>query len=208
MLEVFNLVGVRGERRLFDCLNFQITAGGCLSVQGENGSGKTTLLRMLAGITKPVAGTIHWKGQPLDQQSNEYHRDVLYCGHAVGLKDDLDATENLQIMAALAGVSITRADVREALRKVGLTGCESLPVHALSQGQKRRVSLTRLLLQPSVLWILDEPLTALDRAAVEWLGNAIDQHLHRGGMVVLTSHQHLPLVSTSHTIRLAHEHAI
>lgn len=202
MLEIFNLVGVRGERRLFDSLDFQIMPGCCLSVEGENGSGKTTLLRMLAGITKPAAGTIHWKGHPLDQQWCEYRRDVLYCGHAVGLKDDLDATENLQIMAALAGVSITRARVCEALHKVGLAGRESLPVHALSQGQKRRVSLTRLLLQPSALWILDEPLTALDRVAVEWLGNVIDQHLQNDGMVILTSHQHLPLVSTSHIIRL------
>lgn len=202
MLEAINLVGVRGERRLFNRLSFQVRAGECLLVRGENGSGKTTLLRMLAGLTASAEGAIRWKGRLLDEQLGEYRRDMLYCGHGLGLKEDLNAMENLLIIAALAGISTTPALVSDALKEVGLAGRESLPVRGLSQGQKRRAGLARLLLQQSSLWILDEPLTALDTAGSQWLADVIDQHLLDGGMLVLTSHQHLSLAGTSHSIRM------
>ena len=93
MLEALDLVGIRGEHRLFDHLTFRIAPGECLLVQGENGSGKTTLLRSLAGFATPDAGRVLWKGKPLRNQWSEYQRELVYSGHGIGLKEDLNALE-------------------------------------------------------------------------------------------------------------------
>lgn len=202
MLEAINLDCVRGERRLFHNLNFQLKAGECLSVRGENGSGKTSLLRMLVGLTPPAAGVIHWQTSPIKKLGDEYRRQLLYCGHPLGLKDDLSATENLISSMALTDESVTQDAVHDALGEAGLQGREHLSVRALSQGQKRRVNLTRLLLQKRALWVLDEPLTALDTQASQWVVRVIDQHLSDGGIAVLTTHQDLTLAGTVHVIRV------
>jgi heme exporter protein A len=193
---------VRGERRLFHNLNFQLKAGECLLVRGENGSGKTSLLRMLVGLTPPAAGAIDWRSSPIKKLGDEYRRELLYCGHPLGLKDDLSATENLIFSMALTDELVTQDAVYEALGKAGLQGREHLSVRALSQGQKRRVNLARLLLQKRALWVLDEPLTALDTQASLWVVRVIDQHLSNGGIAVLTTHQDLTLAGATHVIRV------
>lgn len=202
MLEAINLDCVRGERRLFHNLNFQLKAGECLLVRGENGSGKTSLLRMLVGLTPPAAGAIDWRSSPIKKLGDEYRRELLYCGHPLGLKDDLSAMENLIFSMALTDELVTQDAVYEALGKAGLQGREHLSVRALSQGQKRRVNLARLLLQKRTLWVLDEPLTALDAQASQWVVRVIDQHLSDGGIAVLTTHQDLTLAGTVHVIRV------
>ncbi|MDF8361275.1 cytochrome c biogenesis heme-transporting ATPase CcmA [Achromobacter anxifer] len=201
MLEALDLGGVRGGRRLFACLTFRIAPGDCLSVQGQNGSGKTTLLRMLAGLATPDAGRILWKGDLLRNRRSEYQGDVVYSGHGIGLKEDMNALENLLTAAAIAGESVSTGHATEALNEVGLAGHTKLPVRMLSQGQKRRASLARLLLYKRKLWILDEPLTALDKFGVRWLSDVINQHQSRGGMIVLTSHQDLE-TKTSQIVRI------
>lgn len=201
MLEALNLAGVRGERRLFDNLTFRIAPGECLSVQGENGSGKTTLLRMLAGLAMPDAGKILWEGDLLRNRRSEYQRDVIYSGHGIGLKEDLNSLENLHAAAAIAGEVVSPEHATEALNEVGLAEHKNLPIRMLSQGQKRRASLARLLLYKRKLWILDEPLTALDKSGVRWLGKAINQHQSHDGMIVLTSHQELA-TKTSQIVRI------
>lgn len=202
MLEAINLDCVRGERRLFHNLNFHIDAGECLLVRGQNGSGKTSLLRMLVGLTPAAAGAVHWQGSPIKKLGDGYRRELLYCGHSLGLKDDLSATENLTFSMALSDESVTADAVLDALGQAGLQGREHLSVRALSQGQKRRVNLARLLLQKRALWVLDEPLTALDAQASQWVVRVIDQHLSGGGIVVLTTHQDLTLAGTAHVIRV------
>lgn len=202
MLEAINLDCVRGERRLFHNLNFQLKAGECLLLRGENGSGKTSLLRMLVGLTPPASGAIRWRSSPIKELGDEYRRELLYCGHPLGLKDDLSATENLIFSMALTDELVTHDAVHEALRQTGLQGREHLSVRALSQGQKRRVNLARLLLQKRALWVLDEPLTALDAQASLWVVRVIDQHLSNGGVAVLTTHQDLTLAGTAHVIRV------
>lgn len=202
MLEGINLQAMRGERSLFERLNFQIKAGECLFVQGENGSGKTSLLRVLVGLTPPSDGTVFWKGSPIKLLGDEYRRALLYCGHLSGLKDELSAMENLVAGAALTGDPVSLGAAREALHQSGLRDRKDLPVRFLSQGQKRRVNLARLLLQPRALWILDEPLAALDTKAVRWLAEVIDAHLDSGGIAVITSHQSMALASTTHVIRV------
>lgn len=202
MLEVINLDCVRGERRLFHHLNFQLKAGECLLVHGQNGSGKTSLLRMLVGLTPAAGGAIHWQGNPIKTLGDDYRRALLYCGHPIGLKDDLSAIENLTFSMALADEAVPLEAAYQALGHAGLRGREHLPVRTLSQGQKRRANLTKILLQKRTLWVLDEPLTALDAQASLWLISEIDCHLSSGGMVVLTSHQNIALSGKTQLLRV------
>ena len=195
-----NLECVRGEKSLFRDLSFRLEAGACLMVQGANGSGKTSLLRMLCGLAQPAQGEIRWGGEPIRKLAEDYRGELLYCGHAGAVKDDLTALENAQISATLAGAPVDEASARQALRQLGLKGREDLPARVLSAGQRRRVALSRLLLEKRRLWVLDEPLTALDKTAVTTLCGVIDAHLATGGMAVLTSHQDLPLAAD----RIAH----
>ncbi|MDP1633452.1 MAG: ATP-binding cassette domain-containing protein, partial [Gallionellaceae bacterium] len=103
MLEASNLECVRGEKSLFRELSFRLDAGACLMVQGSNGSGKTSLLRMLCGLAQPAQGEIRWDGKPIRKLAEDYHGELLYCGHAGAVKDDLTALENARISATLAG---------------------------------------------------------------------------------------------------------
>ena len=193
MLTATNLACVRGDRRLFADLGFTLESGGRLHVSGENGSGKTSLLRMLCGLSPrgrrdTLAGRDHlpsWRRIP---QGRALPRSPQ-C-----LKEELTAQENLRISAALAGVAVEDEEGVELLGRVGLAGREELPVRFLSQGQKRRVALARLLWSPAPLWVLDEPFVALDSAAVTWLAEIIATHLAAGGMAVLTSHQEVDIV--------------
>lgn len=193
MLQGVNLACVRGDRELFRDVNFSLAAGSLLQVRGPNGSGKTSLLRMLCGLSNPARGEIRWNGQSIRSGSEEYYVSLTYIGHLSGTKDDLTALENLQISSALAGFEITEVQAVAALRQIGLKGRELLPVKVLSQGQRRRVVLARLLVCKTILWILDEPLVALDVAAVGLIQNLLEQHLQQGGMIVMTTHQEIDI---------------
>jgi len=193
MLTATDLACVRGDRRLFAGLGFTLESGGRLHVTGANGSGKTSLLRILCGLSPAEAGEIRWQGETIADLGDEYRKTVLYLGHHNALKEELTALENLRTTAALAGVAVADAQGVELLERVGLAGREELPVRFLSQGQKRRVALARLLWSPASLWILDEPFVALDSAAVTWLAEIVSGHLRGGGMAVLTSHQEVAI---------------
>jgi heme exporter protein A len=187
MLEADNLECVRGERRLFAGLGFKLEAGELLYLQGKNGAGKTSLLRMLIGLLPPEAGEIRWKGQSI--KSDEFRADLCYLGHLNAIKEELTPLENLLAAARLADEEISEDDAIDALEQVGLAGREDLACKYLSQGQKRRVALARLVTERRPLWILDEPFVALDVAAVDWLAGIISGHLQRGGLAVMTTHQ-------------------
>lgn len=202
MLEAINLTCVRGERRLFHDLNVHIERGSGLFVQGRNGSGKTTLLRVFAGLTPPCGGAILWNGRPIQLARDDLRRELLYCGHLIGLKDDLTATENLVYAAALADEPISDAIAQDALKQSGLYEIADLPVRALSQGQKRRVSLARLCYLRRSFWILDEPLTALDDAAAQWVLDRISRHLNEGGTAIWTSHLPVAVAGSIRTLRI------
>ena len=189
MLAVTQLQCIRGERSLFENLSFKVASGQLLYVQGDNGSGKTTLLRALCGLSHANAGEISWHNQNIQSLAEDYTAQVLYIGHLAGIKDDLTAVENLQFAASLAGNDVSREQAIAALTQVNIARCADLPTRVLSQGQKRRVALARLWLQESALWILDEPFTALDAAAIETLSAHIETFVRTGGMVVFTSHQ-------------------
>jgi len=195
MLTATQLACSRGERRLFGDLSFSVEPGGWLHVTGENGAGKTTLLRTLVGLSPADAGEIRWDGIPVREHRDEFHRLLIYLGPQAALKDELSSLENLQLALALEGQPIKESEALAALDTMGLRGREDLPARYLSAGQKRRVLLARLLLRRAPLWVLDEPFNALDKAAVELLGVLLEAHLERGGMVVLTSHQAVPIAN-------------
>lgn len=195
MLEAVGLSARRGERRLFQDLNLCLQPGELLHVRGPNGSGKTTLLRTLCGLSHPESGEVRWQGTPISSLGEDYRRELLYCGHLPGLKGDLTGIENLAVAAALAGDPVRDPDLWEALGRLGLAGFEDLPVRMLSQGQRKRVMLARLLLSRAPLWVLDEPFSALDQRAIELIEGLLVGHLERWGLVVLTTHQPVPLTS-------------
>jgi heme exporter protein A len=193
MLEANNLECVRGDRILFSALNFSLQAGEVLQVNGPNGSGKTTLLRTLCGLMTPAHGEIRWGDQAIRALGEEYLKETAYLGHLNGIKDDLSALENLHINSTLSGASVSREDAAAALHTLGIEGCEDLPTKLLSQGQKRRVAMARLLTSTARLWVLDEPYTALDSAAVQTVQHMISEHVAAGGLVVLTTHQEVAI---------------
>lgn len=189
---------MRGHRTLFRGVNAQVRPGELLRVQGANGAGKTSLLRMLCGLLAPAEGQVQWHGQNVSALREEFGHDLIYLGHAAALKDDLSALENLLVASALAGQRILPAEARQALDEAGLRGHHHALARRLSQGQRRRCALARLALASpertgAMLWILDEPFNALDSAATAWLAGLITAQLQRGGTVVLTSHQGVPL---------------
>jgi heme exporter protein A len=193
MLTATGLSCVRGERRLFSGIDLAVGPGEWLHLQGENGAGKTSLLRILVGLTPPAEGEIRWKGEGIRALGEDYRREMVYLGHHAAVKEDLTALENLQIAAALDGAELDEREALAALFRMGLKGREELPVRVLSQGQKRRVLLARLLARKAPLWVLDEPFTALDVKAVQLLSDLIAEHVGAGGMAVLTSHQSMPI---------------
>ena len=199
MLQGISLACVRGDRELFKDINFSLEAGGLMQVRGPNGSGKTSLLRMLCGLSNPAAGEILWSGTSIRNLNGDYFAAMTYIGHLSGTKDDLTVIENLRISSALAGFEINDTQASEALGYMGLGGREVLPVKVLSQGQRRRVALARLLVCKTSLWILDEPLVALDVLAVKLIQELLERHLKQGGMVVMTTHQEIDLTATSTT---------
>ena len=195
MLQATQLECRRGDRLLFSGLDFAVAPGTLLHVRGRNGSGKTTLLRTLCGLYTQDSGEIRWKGERIRRLAEDYRRELLYFGHLNGIKGDLTGIENLRLSATLDGDSAVDDAIWAALGRIGLAGFEDLPTRMLSQGQKKRVALARLILSRAPLWILDEPFTALDMDAVDLLQGLIADHVAGGGMTVLTTHQAVPLTS-------------
>ncbi|WP_312759594.1 cytochrome c biogenesis heme-transporting ATPase CcmA [Pantoea brenneri] len=188
MLEIITLSCVRDERTLFHRLSFSVKAGDIVQIEGPNGAGKTSLLRLLAGLSRAEQGEIRWHDRPIQQQRERWHASMLYLGHHPGVKAVLSPLENLRFYHS----DCDDAQIFTALESVDLLGYEEVPVAQLSAGQQRRVALARLWLSRATLWILDEPLTAIDKTGIEKLMMKFAQHADNGGAVILTTHQDLP----------------
>jgi heme exporter protein A len=197
ILEVANLGCVRGERTLFSDLNFSLLPGKAIQLTGPNGSGKTSLLRIVCGLLAPVEGEVRWQGANIRALGEEYSKSLSYIGHRNGIKEELNATENLRIASGLAGLPLTTAAANAALQRIGLAKREKLPTRLLSEGQQRRVALARLLTSRTKLWVLDEILTSLDRSAIALIQSLIGEHLQNGGLAIIATHQELDLSAGS-----------
>jgi heme exporter protein A len=180
----------RGDRLVFDELDFALEAGGLLRLAGPNGSGKSSLLRVVAGLLPAAAGALEWAGAPI-AASEDFRRNLRLLGHQDAVKPVLSVRENLAAAAGLLG--IVRPALADALERIGLVELAELPVRFLSAGQRRRVALARLALGPAGLWLLDEPTTNLDAAGVAAFWALLDAHRRAGGMALVAMHEPLAL---------------
>ena len=207
LLKVDRLTLARGGRTLVADLSFELKSGEALVVTGPNGAGKSTLLRALAGLLTPVSGSISISGAISGDGVDADDAPAIhahYVGHADAMKSALTARENLAFWGAALGARNVRRDTAapdDVLRRVGLPQVADLPTGWLSAGQKRRVALGRLFVAPRPLWILDEPATALDRAAQDLLAAEMALHRKAGGLIVVATHAPLGL-EDAHELQL------
>jgi heme exporter protein A len=194
---------IRGDRLLFSGLNLTLSPGQLLQVEGANGAGKTSLLRVLAGLSRPAEGEVRWRGLDIQHHRASYFTEMVYMGHAPGLKAELSPLENLRVSVALRGRMADEARIDDALARVGLRGFEDVPARGLSAGQKQRTALCRLLLDPVPLWILDEPFTALDVRGIALVRELLEFHLANGGMALMTSHHALDVRGDCRSLNLS-----
>ncbi len=179
---------IKRDRVLFEGLSFSLQSGQLVYLRGPNGAGKTSLLRILCGLSQPESGTITWQTKPLGQ---DWYQDLIYVGHKPGVNGAMTAIENLTYWCRQHDVSVSTAALYDVLAELGLVGMEDVPCRTLSAGQLRRVALSRLWLKPALVWILDEPFTALDVKGVAQLEDKMKAHVEAGGAVLTTSHQAL-----------------
>jgi heme exporter protein A len=155
------------------------------------------LLRIICGLTAPETGEVRWEGAKIRSLGEEYSRALAYLGHRNGIKEELSSLENLRIAAGLSGFDLSREKAHQALKQVGLSGRENLPARFLSEGQRRRSALARLVACTAKLWVLDEVLASLDTAAVKLVESLIEGHLSNGGLAIVATHHDLDLPAGS-----------
>ena len=192
---------LRGERCLFRELNFALSAGELMLVQGPNGSGKTSLLRSIAGLMELETGYISWQGVPTTKDRQSYSAELVWMGHRVGFKGDLTLIENLRFEAGLHSASLAELD--SVLDRLGLSNLSDLPLRSLSAGQQRRVALGRMLISDGRLWLMDEPFTNLDADGQSLVIELIAGHLASNGLCVIAAHQEIPLDVPMQRIQLS-----
>ncbi len=186
MLEVLNLACIRGGRKVFAGIEFRLDEGEVLALHGPNGSGKSTLIRLLAGFLAPAMGLIRWAGDDVRSNLAEHRARIHFVGHADGIKNLLSVKENLAFICALNGAGDGALD--RALEFFDLGELIDTPGRFLSSGQRRRLSLARLVVGERRLWLLDEPGVGLDAVNRGHLEAAIDRHRSAGGITVLATH--------------------
>ncbi|KJC55346.1 cytochrome C biogenesis protein CcmA [Bradyrhizobium sp. LTSPM299] len=190
-----NLTCVRGGREVFSSLDFSAASGDALAVTGPNGSGKTSLLRMVAGLLVPAEGSITLEGGEAELSLPE---QAHYLGHRDALKPALTVLENLSFWREFLGGEAQNATL--CLAAVALDHATHLPAAYLSAGQRRRLSIARLLAVRRPVWLLDEPTSALDAAGQELFVGLMRDHLSRGGIIVAATH--MPLGIEAHDLRM------
>ncbi len=195
-----NLTLIRGERCLFEGLDFAVNSGELLILEGRNGCGKTSLMRAIAGMLALETGEVFWNGEPVRKQRQDFHGSLVWLAHRTGLKGDLNMLENLQFERSLRQQSA--GDSEPVYQRLGIERLRKLPLRSLSAGQQRRVALARLLLADVALWMLDEPFTNLDREGRKLVMELVEEHLAAGGLCVMAAHQDVEIDAPTTKIRL------
>ena len=202
MFEAKSLECVRDDRLLFNDLSFAVAESEVLQIEGPNGSGKTSLLRILCGLRLAEAGHVLWQGESIISNREDYYANMVYIGHLPCVKGDLTVLENVRSLLDTRSLSLGNEEIEVALSKVGLASYEDVPGKALSSGQRRRILLAFVELSQAKLWILDEPLTALDVQGVALMESMIMEHKQSGGSVVFTTHHGMQLGCEMSSVQL------
>jgi len=182
----------RGERVLIKNLEFSVRDGQAMIIQGSNGAGKTSLLRIITGLSQATQGSVTWNNQNIESIAEEYQQSLLYIGHLAAVKRELTVRENLQLLLRFWPQD-NNCLVTELAEQVGLRQRLSVSCSRLSAGQQRRVSLARLFISTQKLWVLDEPLTAIDVDFIQVIEKRLQNHLKSGGTAILTTHRGIEL---------------
>ncbi len=202
MLESQSLECVRDDRLLFSDLNFTVAESQVLQIEGPNGSGKTSLLRIICGLRQAEGGEVLWHGESIASSREDYYANMVYIGHLPCVKGDLTVLENVRSLLDTRSLSLSTDEIEVALAKVGLATYEDVQGKALSSGQRRRILLAFVELSQAKLWILDEPLTALDVQGVALMESMILDHQQAGGSVVFTTHHGMQLDCNMASVQL------
>jgi heme exporter protein A len=191
----------RGDRHVLQGVSTQVGRGELLHVSGPNGTGKTTLLRVVSGLLRPEQGQVTWLGQSITANRTEYQAALAYAAHEPALKGDLTALENLKFSVGLKRRTDAAA-LRAALDRTGVSGCADLPARVLSAGQRRRVSLARVVAMQASVWLLDEPYANLDAAGSELVSGLLQDHVAAGGLALVVAHRELALTCNVRRLEL------
>ena len=185
--EIKNISCIRGNKLLFKNLNFKINNKELLVIKGANGSGKTTLLKILSGLLKPISGSIIINKKNINILKDEYFKYFEYIGHENAIKTALTVRENLNFYLKIKR-NLTTKNFEKAIKIFNLKDLLDIKVENLSSGEKRRVSLSRLILSNSKIWFLDEPTNGLDKINTVNFFKILKQHLQLNGLAIVASH--------------------
>ena len=190
--EIKNISCIRGNKLLFKNLNFKINNKELLVIKGANGSGKTTLLKILSGLLKPISGSIIINKKNINILKDEYFKYFEYIGHENAIKTALTVRENLNFYLKIKR-NLTTKNFEKAIKIFNLKDLLDIKVENLSSGEKRRVSLSRLILSNSKIWFLDEPTNGLDKINTENFFKILKQHLQLNGLAIVASHDDIKI---------------
>lgn len=186
MLTVEGLSLYKNQRKIFSDLGFSLFLGAAIVVTGKNGSGKTSLMKVLSGICQKSGGDITWDGKNIEEMRYDFSADMQYIGHKNFLKPELTVEENLAFYASFYDSNIL---IATALNFFKITDLRHFKVKDLSAGMKQKVMLSRLMICPATLWILDEPDVNLDKSSKVLLAGLVKSKIENGDMVIMTSHE-------------------
>jgi heme exporter protein A len=200
-LEVNQVHVWRGERHVLQGVSLTVLPGQLLHISGPNGTGKTTLLRVITGLLRPEQGTVSWRGRAINDDRSRYQADLAYGAHEAALKGDLTPLENLRYSVGLKR-RVTPAELIGALERTGVAACADLPTRVLSAGQRRRVTMARILAMRATLWLLDEPFANLDAQGSVLVSELLQAHVTEGGLALVVAHHELTLNCTLRRLEL------
>ena len=190
--EIKNISCIRGNKLLFKNLNFKLNNKQLLVIKGANGSGKTTLLKILSGLLNPISGSIIVNKRNINLSKDEYFKQFEYIGHENAIKSALTVRENLSFYLKIKK-SLDKKNFEKAIEIFNLKNLLDIKIENLSSGEKRRVSLSRLILSNSKMWFLDEPTNGLDKKNALIFFKILKQHLNSNGLAIIASHDEIKI---------------